>query len=480
MNYQDFCTKMTIFNFDENSSYSEKLHNVEFTKSFYADCFLHQELSNLIALTADKKTFSCDAEKDFETALQYLFFHYPLCNLEAKEENKKTRYDFDTEEAVSECKKWFINFYQDHSQLCQKLFPIVTFILGDSYEYLHEKSLSTTEDDFQEVLNSFIYKNLMGNYQQNYLYSLLHASITKKSSCILYGKNIKKSFKKRYNKAWCDTSTAWRPPAIIGKVNSHHNLVDYHLQLFFQLLEDCKIRNNLSSYNSERCKLYSVLAERKDYNTMLPLMGENFIALLLYLQDFTIGELKNNYWASYDTPLTVYALSQMTCWITPFTTEPIQYFMPLYNPYHPITCNYFNKNMILDVLEIEHPIWEYSDFSSEFNENEQKEPLSYIINFYNELQQWYHDSSEIEKRTFDDYITTSSYSLFKNFINCKCDKIYIPTDKDLRLNSKNTANLGYFYCLCYYFISHQLPKLIQDELLAEREQKFHMKQPHSL
>ena len=89
MNYQDFCTKMTVFNFDENSSYSEKLHNVEFTKSFYADCFLHQELSNLIALTTDQKTFSCDAEKDFETALQYLFFHYPLCNLEARSSQRK-------------------------------------------------------------------------------------------------------------------------------------------------------------------------------------------------------------------------------------------------------------------------------------------------------------------------------------------------------------------------------------------------------
>ena len=446
---------------------SERLHTLEFTKSFFADCYLHENLSNLIAQSESKQAFSSDYKKDLDKALQHLFWHYPLCNLESIEKSKKPRFEFDTSQAVADCIKWFSALYTNHSKLCKKLFPIITFILGDSYEYLYEESVSKTDDEFQKDLYEFIYENLLGKNLQKYLYSLLTASTAKKASCLTYGETIISSFGKRCRKNWFGKSYTWKLPEIDKSLNPYRNTVDYHLHQFFQLLEDCKIRNNLSSYRTEREKTYNICADRKDYDDYgnsklsLPLMGENFMALLQYLQDFESDELQDNVWAGYDHTLSMYALSQMTNWITPFTTNPTQYIMPLYNPYHPLTCDYFNKKMMTEILSFEEPMWEYSDFSSLFMEDDDSiEPLAYISDFYEEFLQWYSHSSEKDQQTFDDYMDTASNILFEKFIRCNYDYIYLPTEKDLRFASKTTSNLGYFYCLCDYFISYQLPRLI--------------------
>lgn len=469
MNYQDFCTKMTIFTLNEDMSSSEKRHFIEFTKSFFADCYLHENLSNLITQTESKQALAPDYEKDLDTALIHLFGHYPLCNIDPREKSKKPRFAFNTKQAIADCIKWFTSLYANHSQLCQKLFPVITFILGDSYEYLYEESVFKTDDEFQKDLYEFICENLSGKNQQKYLYSLLTASTAKRKSCLAHGETIISSFEKKCSNDWYGKSYIWKLPVTKNSPNPYRNTVDYHLHKFFQLLEDCKIRNNLSSYRTERTKIYESYAARNDYDNndnsqlSLPLMGENFVALLHYLQDFDTDVLQNTVWAGYDRSLSMYALSQMTSWITPFTTKPTQYIMPLYNPFHPLTCDYFNQKMMTEILSFDEPMWEYSDFSSSFMEDDDsREPLAYISDFYEEFLQWYSHSSGKDQQTFDDYMDNASNILFEKFISCKYDYIYIPTEKDLRFASKTTSNLGYFYCLCDYFISYQLPGLLPE------------------
>ena len=60
----------------------------------------------------------------------------------------------------------------------------------------------------------------------------------------------------------------------------------------------------------------------------------------------------------------------MTQWVTPFTTRTIPYIMPVYNALIPLTCNYFNQNMMAKELTIQNPKCEYMDFGNIYDKTD--------------------------------------------------------------------------------------------------------------
>lgn len=454
MNYQEFCDKVNVFSFEEYDAY-ENLYATELKENFFVECYLYQKLSGLLNLSATKETLTPDAEEDLGTALDYLFSHYPVCNLEANEVNnenaKKPRFLFDTEQAISNCKRWFSILYQNNCQLCKSIFPVITYILGDSHEYLLKQEHVTPNGLTYEALYKFISDHVTGKFRGEYFFSLLSADTAKKSSCIEHGRKIITAFKENLYCDWINLPYTWEPAEIKNPPPSYENTVDKHLHLFLKLFEDCNIRNNLSSYQKNRYNLYSQNSKRKNYYPSPALLGENFLALLLYLQDFAEDELKSSIWANFNPTLTLYTLSQMTHWIAPFTTIPTQYMMPLYHPQHPLTCDYFNKNLIPDVLSIKEPVYYFPMFAPIFDdEGAFSKPAAYIPDYYSQFQKWYDNSSEKEKESFDNYLAACSSALFNSFLGCKNEILCIPTKKDLKKFSDQTSSLGYFYCLTSY------------------------------
>jgi hypothetical protein len=333
------------------------------------------------------------------------------------------------------------------------------------------------QDKFQQELFSFLENNLTGVYQQQYLFSPLNSSISSRKSCYELGDVILKKFTNNYiendfkgksskessalksfdkspkprdfNKNiqlkiqdWRPLDSSWELPEIDNEASPYVNKTDYYSQQFMKLLTECHIQKNLTNNLSERSDHYKSSAD--DRNSVF---GENFMALLRYLQDFT-ESLNQNTWAKYDYSLTLYVLSIMTGWITAFTTIPPKYFMPLYDQHYPLTCDYVNHQIIFKHASINDPI------SFEWCIDELLYELS---NFSDKFFLWYNDS--LESVTFDSFLRERTNDIWNNFINCKEELLFLPTLHKLERSYNKDLYLGYYYCICDSFIRYQLPNI---------------------
>lgn len=421
-------------------SVEDATHSIEISKCFYADCYLYQCLEELLD-NPTSDVLSPKSVADFKETIACLFKHYPVCNLKGLNSEDITSKDpkspFNHERAINLCCEWFSILFRHNSSLCTKLFPIIAFILGDSYEYI-KKMKSTI--NFDEWLYRFIKSNLRGNYQFTYLFSLIKGSETQKRSCITLGSDTLNSLKKRFSYSWSPISDAWQLHEIIR--SQYVSIDDYYIQNFFNFIEESSIRSNLRSNKSRRL-------EHKFSDS--PLIGENFIAFLHFLRDL---QSMNNTWCNYDPTLTMYAINRITQWITPFTTRTIPLIIPAYNAFFPLTCSYFNANLMYDRLETNEPKWEFYNHISktEFKPQLDREQISTskYINYLKTQNSTFINELLDDLKDLDDISTKE----FKKFAE---DDLYM-SKIETYLKDKDFVNLSE---LLTYF------KDMNDELISE-------------
>lgn len=373
MDFHTFCKNNQKFQLDSDPMDNSSFSTIELTKYLYADCYLNHRLNCLLSkhISNDYSCIPLKWKGDLNIAFKNLFLHYPVCNFIQKEERRNPKFSFDMKCAISNCSKWFFILYSYNFDICYRLFPVITFILGDSYEYIKDKEHSIKPDHFNMWLYDFISDNLQGKYQMPYLFSLLSGSVTKKYSCISHGSKVISSLKKHGIKIFMNPHSSVMPPKIDDKPIAN-NAIELNAKNLMDLLSKCQIRNTFSSYNSDRIEYYTAAVTKSEivknaYYSDPPLFGENFIAFLLYLQDFGRNISPDNHWSKYDHALTMYAINKMTQWITPFTTRTEFCLMPAYNALHPLACNYLNKYMKQLLSIKEQPRGKYVDFESAFN-----------------------------------------------------------------------------------------------------------------
>lgn len=395
MDFQTFCSNNQLFQININNNEN---NNIALTKCFYADCYLNMSLNLLLHEPSSTAIINPEWEADLIPAFGQLFLHFPVCNFTEKENEISPKFKFDKKSAISNCSKWFSILYNHNPELCCRLFPVISFILGDSYEYIKTKYRPSKQKEFSIWLYDFIKDNLLGKYQMSYLFSLLEGSITKKCSCITHGSNAIESLEKQEICFIMYPHGSMQPPEITDE-EKPKNIIDYNAKHFLNLLNKCKIRNNLSSYRSGRTNYPTeAVMSSKTINaedTKTPLLGENFIAFLLYLQDFDVNIPQNNHWAEYDHSLTMYTISQMTQWITPFTTQTTFCIMPAFNALHPLTCNYFNSHLMHSLNVENNPRFKCIDFERVFNT-----PIPATIS---DFKEFYKNVDAISISEFSDY-----------------------------------------------------------------------------
>lgn len=457
---------------DYNKGFNDNM-SVGLIQSFYADCLLHHELEELAASHSEPIECTNDMKKWLDNAFCYLFSHYPVCNLTPLngQDTLKQRKAFDSDD-IDMCIDWFHLIFSINSRLCKELFPIVVFIIGDSCGELKEKSKSIPEDEFANYLYQFITDNIFGKYQDQYLFSLLSGHSTQKHSCIINGSDvleelIKKRDKLQKNNDWIFPSECMKPAVIHLKAPDYVNEIDQFVCQFFSLAQP--FRKKLQKYYENRNKAYKSNATIKsaltdtNYFGNPNLLGENFIALTLFLQDFHVDTaLGKISWCNYNHALSTYALSQMTQWIIPFTTRTIRYIMPAYNPYCPLTCLFLNEYATSSCLSINDPRWELKDFSEILEKykipciypnTENLSPVTnnYITMFYECFKESHREASEEEQSSFHNFVKSSYEEIYQAFMQCRPEYISLPTNTELRSENFPSDSLGYFYCLADRF-----------------------------
>lgn len=190
--------------------------------------------------------------------------------------------------------------YSKYPVLCQKAFPVVLFILADSYydfcklcyTYKNHQNLpEKISSQQEEKILSLFYERISGDYWHYYLFSLIDTKATYYSeSSFNEGKKIFNSLVNDAENIKIDYEKDSDPAEIISTYKGITSIVQK------------KYINRLKSKNDRR----------KEKNSSSPIItpGENLQAFLKFLHTFT-----KNKWCNYDTTFTLYTLNHMSGWL---------------------------------------------------------------------------------------------------------------------------------------------------------------------
>lgn len=519
MIFKDFCReKDCIFSSPPDCSATISDIRFKLTENVFIDWFLEHELQKLMTSEETGGNLSRpleDLKEEFQFMLEKLIGRIPLYNLRKKSPSEYERDEFESkqtkerENIKKKCMEWFSDgLYTINPSLCEKLAPIIAFILVDSYPSLNNQ-LKKGEQPYV-ILYEYITDCMKGIYQEQYLFSIINGSQNKKHTSIELGNKCLQSILNKTFKFTCRTSLDFHkgmdqqddsninsdaeqdieteirpiPRVMVNLWNgiiccracnaTEEKYLDLRLESFFKLLKSLRFYNTLSSYATNRKRAYSIpndiwsnLLEfenskgevscfnesgldgaRPDYLPAPSILGENLIALICYLNDL---ERARYFDQKYEYAIILYTLNKMTQWVSTFTTRTIQNIIPEYNSSYLFTCDYYNTH-IMKTKMIDK--WDTTD-KNEFKNNKE--------NCYRSFMTWYSDTSFDEKTNFIDYVQKCAKNIFFKFIYCPNDRIFFPATtlypEERSKKGSNKHRLSYFYCLYSRFYDHIVPQI---------------------
>ncbi len=259
----------------------------DLTQYFFFDFYYEETLSDLFSSsTKADANLNHQEETDFKKIFYMLFtsweIHKNIIKNNSTHENMiKIQYAATPSSNNFEYSLQFFKIiYRRYPELCKKIFPLVLYIIADSYyEFCRicykdkEHHLLPSEplpDDQTKILEIF-QKSLSGDNYILYLFSLIKNKSEYHNSSI---KTVEKDYKKLTD--LCRDMTG----------------INY-------IYCDAKIKKRLKH---ELCRIFTNKKTKKKC--------ENLQVFITFLENFNF----KNAWSDYDLPLTIYAMNQMTHW----------------------------------------------------------------------------------------------------------------------------------------------------------------------
>ena len=346
------------------------------------------------------------------------------------------KYEYTSAQSDSLWFSWeiFKVLYSKYPVLCQKAFPVVLFILADSYydfcklcyTYKNHQNLPEKISSQQaEKILSLFYERISGDYWHYYLFSLIDTKPTYYSeSSFNEGKKIFESLVKNTENIIIDHGKDSDSAEILSTYKEITNIVQK------------KYMNRLKSKNDRR--------KEKTSSSPIITPGENLQSFLKFLHTFT-----KNKWCSYDTPFTLYTLNYMSGWLNVLLLckyKDINKFLCSYYliPELPATLFYVTAHLFKHNDTSHHELWD-----SNQSINDKQEKISLFSDMHTHLQNTFELLNFIDDEDdFSKWYLSATEEELSLMINSST-KIYGDMLKKLKYNPRLDLTIIINLLSCY-------------------------------
>lgn len=194
----------------------------------------------------------------------------------------------------------FKQLYKNHARLCEKLFPIVFFIIIDNIQKIKAKDKDETYKCIRDCL--------LGVRREDYIYSILDDMDNKRKK--LSGEKQRVRFQEILINSESDIIRKFFPSGRTDNIiNSEEtNVLDLVELDLLDWNDETTYKNKIWVDKVRKMYLRNYRRKEKFKN------AEKMFALFQFVSA-TWGDETNNKWYSYDKELTLYVINQTTSWI---------------------------------------------------------------------------------------------------------------------------------------------------------------------